>query len=193
LNSRTLGPSAVRLDDGFEYALGIRGGENAAVAIGAHAAGVRSAIAIVQGFVVLRRFERHHVSTVADHDKTDFLALEKFLKDERRAQRPNRRLGFRAVARDDHALTSSEAVGFHNDRKIEPRECIDRVASRRSFEKSRRGNAQTLHHFFRVDLTRLESRHLLGGPDNRTSTRAEGVHNAGRERRFRSDDGEVGM
>ena len=47
--------------------------------IGAHAAGVRSLIAVVAALVVLRGGERQHLLVARHHDEADFLALQELL------------------------------------------------------------------------------------------------------------------
>ena len=53
--------------------------------IGAHAAGVRSAVAVLQPLVVLAAGQRQRMAAVGEHDETGFLALQKFLDDHARA------------------------------------------------------------------------------------------------------------
>ena len=64
-----------RLNDGVENSLSVSRSYDAPIAVSAHASGVRARVAVVDGFVILRCFERNHVAPVADHDEADFLAL----------------------------------------------------------------------------------------------------------------------
>ena len=70
---------AGRLDGGandeVEDCCGLGLGEDARVAIGAHAAGVGAVVAVEDGFVILCGLERDHVASVAEGDEADFLAV----------------------------------------------------------------------------------------------------------------------
>ena len=90
-------------------------GENAAVAIGAHAAGVGTGIAVTHGLVILRGLERNNILSVTERDETDFLAFEKFFDHQARTERANRCFRFRAVLRDDHAFARRQPVGLDHD------------------------------------------------------------------------------
>src|SRR6266542_609316 len=84
---------------------------------GAHAAGVRSLIAVADALVVLRRREEPHALAVRERDHARLGALEPLLDDDLRAgpavdaadeHVAERRLGLARAARDDDALAGGE-------------------------------------------------------------------------------------
>ena len=93
-----------------------------AVAVGAHAAGVRSRVAVADRLVILRGFERQRGPAVAQDDEADFFSGEEFLDDQQRPERVEGRSASRALLRDDHALAGRESVRFDYYGKVEPGE-----------------------------------------------------------------------
>ena len=95
--------------------------------IGAHAARVRAAVAVVARLVVLRARERHDARAVDDCDEARFLAGEKVFDHDGcaglrrtavcRSTPVERLLGLGQRWRDDHAFAGGEAVGLDDDRR----------------------------------------------------------------------------
>src|SRR5207248_11085570 len=85
----------------------------------AHAAGVRSGVAVADALVVARRRERDDGLAVDERMQRRLLADEDLLEDHRtrRDRAPRERiLRLGAVARDDDTLPRAEAIGLHDHR-----------------------------------------------------------------------------
>ena len=92
---------------------------------------------------------------------------------------------------DDDALAGGEAVGLDDDRRTL---AVDVGVRRGDVRKGLVGGGRDLvpHHEALGEILRaLELRGFLGRAENLQAARAENVHDAGGERRFRADDGEV--
>src|SRR5579872_4281214 len=93
--------------------------------IGAHAAGIRTLVAVKGAFVVLRGRERDGVFAVAQREERGFFALQKLLDDDFGAgladaaaeHHVDRGLGFGHGFSDDHPLAGGKAVGLDDDRR----------------------------------------------------------------------------
>ena len=91
--------------------------------IGAHAAGIRSLVAIEGALVILRRSQRERGRAVAEREERGLLAVKKFLDDqfgagltEAAAQHHvDRGFRFGQSLRDDHALAGRQSVGLDDD------------------------------------------------------------------------------
>ncbi len=152
-----------RIDHRSKDRLALFSHENTAVAVSAHATGVRSLIAVEHGFVILRCFERNHAIAIAEHDETDLFALKKLFDHQRAAighELLDPSLRFLAVLRDDDAFARGEPVRLQHDGIAEIAEFLDRPLRRIDGGKPRRGNAPTLHELFREGLAAFE---LCGG------------------------------
>ena len=102
-------PSRCHLADGRIHDLvhdfaGLLRRNNTAIAVGAHAAGVGSCIAVADSLVILARFERNNLGAVADANEADFFAFQKLFNHEQRAEFLDGLLGFRERVGDDDAL-----------------------------------------------------------------------------------------
>ena len=115
-------------------------GEDARIAVGAHAAGVGTRVAIECRFVILGWLEGNHVAAVAQYDEADLFAGQELFDHERRFQR--RQSGFRhsAILGDDYAFACGEAVRFDDDRVAEAVESAVRIGGIRSERESGGGN-----------------------------------------------------
>ena len=107
------------MDDAVEDILRLFGGQDGGIAIRAHAAGVRSGVAIEDGFVVLRGREGDDIAAVAQRDEADFFAAQKLLHHQAAGQGGERGFRFGAIMDDHHALARREAVGFQHHGKAE--------------------------------------------------------------------------
>ena len=107
------------IDDRAQNLLRLGVGQDAGIAICAHAAGVGSGVAIEDGFVILRGRERDHVAAVAQRDEADFFAAQKLFDHQAALQLAERGFGLGAVLRDDDAFSGREAVGFEDHGKAE--------------------------------------------------------------------------
>src|SRR5690606_35399815 len=114
-----------RVDDFVHHALVHRGGDHRGGGLGAHAAGVRTAVAIAHALVVLASGQRPYVLAVDHNDETGFFAVEEFLDHHARASLTegiarehvtHRVFGFLQGHGDDHPLARRQTVGFDDDR-----------------------------------------------------------------------------
>src|SRR2546430_10103981 len=96
--------------------------------VGAHAARVRTLVAVEDGLVVLRGGERQRVGAVGEREERDLLPRQELLDDHRRACRAERRalhaladglVGVREGPADDRALASGEAVRLDHEGRAE--------------------------------------------------------------------------
>src|SRR6185312_7183201 len=131
---------------------------------------------------------------VAQYDKAYFLAREKFFDDQARTrsqQRRNGLFGFYLVASDDNALARRKTVGFQDDRVAEIAKCgacIFRVFDRK---KTGSWNSRALHELLRKRFAAFEACRRRRWPYDSQAGRAEAVHDARRERRFRTNNGQI--
>ena len=120
---------------------GLLGRENAAIAIGAHASGVGSGIAVADPLMVLRSFERQDLLTVTDADKADFFAFEKFFDDQTRSQRLDGSARLACGLRDDDTLAGGESISFDHHRQRKALYGSKCIAGRTSLDRPCRGDA----------------------------------------------------
>ena len=111
-----------RADDTGDRCLGHLRGHHRRRRVGAHAAGVRPAIAVEGALVVLRGAEKEQVLPVGENEEARLLAGHEFLDDDARPRslgedRVQRRLRLYDRLRDGHALAGGEAVGLDDDRR----------------------------------------------------------------------------
>ena len=100
------------------------GGDHRGRRVGAHAAGVRPAVAIADALVVLAGGHRQHVLAVDHDDEAGLLAIEELLDHHARAgvaegiageHVAHGGFGFVQVHGDDHALARGQAIGLDDD------------------------------------------------------------------------------
>ena len=68
--------------------------QNARIGIRAHAAGVRTQVAVEDPLVILRWFEGNAAFAIAEHDEAHLFAFEEFFDHHRKGQRGDSILGF---------------------------------------------------------------------------------------------------
>ena len=165
--------------------------------ISAHAASVRARVAILQSLVVLRRRQRQHILAVDHDDEARFLAGEKLFDDDAGTgiahrivdqHRIDRRVRLGKRHRDDDALPRGETVGLDHDGRatfIHIRMRRGRVHECAVF---RRRDIVPRHERLRKILGAFKLRGSLRRAENLQSRRAKGIHDAGSERPFRTDD-----
>ena len=136
---------------------------------GAHAAGVRALIAVVDALVILRGAKGKHALAVTQHEVGQLRSLQTFLDHEpvtRRAESPlahHRRhggVGRGRVGSHDDALAGRETVGLehHRERKAAGPQHIDGFVGRRAGLPRRRRHAVTGHEPLCERLAALECR-----------------------------------
>ena len=161
--------------------------ENGGVAIRAHSACVRSAVAIEHRFVVLRGGQRHHVAPVAQGDETHFLAAQEFFDHHAAAQPAERLFGLRAVLGHHHAFTRRQAIGLQHHRESEAANRFARI--RFVFDGHERGRGDVSLHkeVLGEDLAAFQLRRFPVRSHDAPAGRAERIHHTGHQRNFRSD------
>ncbi len=182
-----------RMNHGVHHVLRLFGRQNAAIAVSAHTSGVRARVAIVNRLVVLRCFQGHYISTVAQNDEADFFTLEKFFDHQRGTKSSHSSFGFRAFLRNDDAFACRQAIRLDHDRIIELVQCRDGGLFVGGLQESGGRDADALHELLGVDLGSLQLRGLLSGSNNGAARRAEFVNDARDQRYFGTHDCKVGI
>ena len=125
-----------RWPDNFVHHLLLqRGGQHRGGAVSAHAAGVRSDIAVTNPLVVLRGAEGQDILAVGDREEARFLTGQKFLEHHFRAGRAkaavehvaDRCLGLVAGFGNDHAFAGGQAIGLDHHRNGKAVERLQRI------------------------------------------------------------------
>ena len=169
--------------------------------IGAHAAGVGSAITVVAALVILGAGERQAVRAVRHDDEARLLAGQELLDHhlaagltelagEHRLRRGARLLD---GGGDHHALAGGQAARLDHQRRAlaaQPRG-IEAVA--REGRGARRRNAMASQEFLGKGLGALEPRGRLARSEALQSARGECVDRACHQRCLRPDDGELDL
>ena len=170
----------------------------------AHAAGVRPLVAVERALVVLRGGERERVGAVAQREDGQLGAGHALLDHARAPRRAERGAGevrLHRVARvgerfgDDDALAGSEPVGLDHveaGQRVEERErlrFLARVEGRVPGGRHARGREHFLHPGFRAFELRGRGR----TPEDEPPGAAQRVGDTRDERRFGSDDDEIGI
>ncbi len=179
-------------DDAVEDVAGLGGGEDLGVAIGAHAAGVGTEVAVVDGFVVLSGGEREGVAAVTEGDEADFAAAEELFDDEAALEGGEGCFGFGAVVGDDDAFSGGEAVGFEDDGEAEAVEFAAGLGWGVDGYELRGGDSALYKEVLCEHFAAFELGGLGGGADDGEAAGAEAVDDAFDEGDFGTDDGEVG-
>ena len=169
------------------------GGEDAAVAVGAHSSGVGTGISVADSLVVLRGFERNNIFSVAQCDEADFFTFEELFDHQARTERSNGGLRLGAILRDDHAFTCRQPVRFDDNRGVELGESGHARIHRLHASVASGGNAKASHELLGVDLAPFQLRRIARRPHDFPLGGAELVDHAGHQGNFRSDDSEVGI
>ena len=163
----------------------------------AHAARVRTAVAVEQALVVLAGRERQHVAAVDHDDEARFLAFEEVLDDDARAGRAHRvadehrvdrgvRLG--EIHRDDDPFARGESVGLDHDRcaaTVDVGVCRSGVGER--LVHGRRDVVPD-HELLGEVLGGFEPGRALRGSEDLQAGGAEGIDDARGERGLGADD-----
>ncbi len=90
---------------------------------------------------------------------------------------------------DNHALSGGETVGLQDHRIAEVAGDVRRGLG---YDLEPRGrNAQLLHEALGMDFASLEGRVFSGRTDDRQASRAKLIDDAGDQRHFGSDDGQI--
>lgn len=177
-----------------------RGRDHRRGRVGAHAARVGAGVAVQQALVVLAGGHGHHVLAIADDDEAGFLAGQEFFDHHARAGVAQAVVGQHHVDgavrffqrhRHHHTLAGGQAVGLDDDGgafAVHVGVCLGRVAEGLVFGGR---DAVALHEGLGEILGRFELRGGAGRPEDAQALGAEQVDDAGGQRRFRPDHGEV--
>ena len=173
---------------------------NGCRAVCAHAAGVRSLIAIKDALMVLRTRKKHGVLTIDESENGTLLAVKELLYKHFGAGGtelvPDKhvvdgRLGLFSSLRNNHALACGKTVRLDDDRKSVRRK---RGLCRRGISEHlglARGNACRLHDFLGETLGSLHA--SAGGhrTERLDSGRLKRIHKPGAQRSLRPDNHEI--
>ena len=171
--------------------------------VGAHAAGVRAAVAVEDALVVACGSHREGALAVTQREQRELLACETLLdhgtcvlaETPREEDLLERRLRLLCVLRDGHALAGGQAVDLDDDAArgwdAELSHRRHRLFERGRLAPARGGHAGLLHRALRERLRALELRRRSGGAERRVTLLRERVDEASDERRLGTDDGEI--
>ncbi len=152
--------------------------------------------------MVLTGGQGQHVLTVGEDDEAGFLALEKLLDDHARARLTHRLVdqhmvdcgvGFVGGHRDDNAFAGGQAVGFDHDRRalaLDVGVGLGRIGERL---EPRGRDVVALEELLGEILGAFELRGGLRRPEDTHSARLEQIDDAGSQRRFGSDHGQIDL
>ncbi len=171
-------------------------------AVGAHAAGVRAAVAVADPLVVLAGRQRQEALAVAQADQRDLLALEPPLDHDPAGARAEaalleehrqRRLQLAFVRRNDHALAGREAVRLEHEAALEAVGRAPGLVGVVGDLELRRRNAVALHELLGERLAAFDLGRLPARPEDAQPAQAELIHDAERQRQLGADDGQVDL
>jgi hypothetical protein len=148
----------------------------------AHAARVRSRVAVPDALEVLRRRQRHHRATVREREHGYLLAREQLLDHDRAGERGRGAEPFvelRSGLADEHALAGREPVD------------LDDAGSPRHRQRLGGRNPRSGHDVLRKALRALDPRRRAAGSEHGDAVSAQLVGDPGDERRLRADHGQV--
>jgi len=180
------------VNNGAEDLLGLGFGKDGRIAKSAHAAGVRTLVAIEHGFVIARRRERDDVAAVAQRDEADLFATEEFFDHQAALKLGEGGFGFGAVLGDDDAFSRGESVGLEDYREAE---AVDGGASLGLVfggGEARGGDSTLREKALCENLTAFQARGVAARPDDEFAFGAELVDYAVDQRHLGSDDGQIG-
>ena len=190
-----------RLDDGIDDRGARVVAQDRRVAVGTHAAGVRSFIVVENGLVILRGRIDEVVVTVAEDDEADLFTLQELLEydaaagvtDELSRQHGLRGFaGFLLALGQHDALARGEAVCFQRNGETEAADVLVDVAGVFKKREIGSGNAVLPHELFGKELAAFQLGGELRRTYNRKLSHRERIHEPVRQWRFRADDREVG-
>ena len=135
--------------------------------------------------------QRHGVAPVAERDEADLFAGQKLLDHQAAVQCGEGGFGLRRVVRDDHAFARRQAIGLEDHGKAEASQRHARL--RGVFDRGVGGGRNSSLHekVLCENLAAFQLRRLGVRPDDAQAARAEGIHDAGHQRHFRSDHRQV--
>jgi len=120
----------------------------------------------------------------------EWLAIEKVVAG---TQRVNGRIGFRAIAGNDHALACRQTIGLHDHRERKLGQSAEGRLLRFGSNEASGWNPEPLHELLRIDFARLELGHFLSWADDGEAASAKLIDYAGHQRHLRPNHGKVGM
>ena len=188
------------VDHLVHHALVHLGGDYRGWRVGAHAAGIRAAVAVADALVVLAGGHRQYVLAIDHDDEAGFFAVEELLDHHARAgftegvageHVAHRVFGFLQGHGDDHAFAGGQAIGLDHDRcafltqvsqcRLDLGEVLV-VGSR---------DLVTRQEILGEGLGAFQLGGSGGGAEDVQAARAEQIDHAFDQRRFRADDGQL--
>ena len=170
---------------------GLGGGEEAGVEVSAHAAGVGAFVVVEDALVVLGGGEGQEGCAGAEADEADFFAFEEFFEEEMGAEAFDGVFGLGGGGGDDDAFAAGETVGFDDDGQGEAGEGGVGFLISGDLDGAGGGDGGAFEELFGEDFGAFEAGGGLGGADDVEIALAETVDDAGDQRGFGADDGEV--
>ena len=165
--------------------------QDSRVAIGAHAAGVGTLVAIEDRFVILAGGQRQGVAPVAERDEADLFAGQKLLDHQSALQRGEGGFRLRGIVRDHHAFARRQAIGLQHHGKAEASQRHARLRGVVDRGVGGGRDSSLLEKVLCENLTAFQSRRFGVRSDDAQAARAEGIHDARHQRHFRSDHRQV--
>ena len=165
----------------------------------AHAAGIRTLVAIESALVILRRGHAMRLAAGNERQKRALGTGQALLHQHLRACVAERAVkaaanGFFGLfdgLRNHNALASGQAVGLHHNGGAQLAHIGQRRLKLGEAAVARRGDAVGLHEFLAVGFAALKLRTLRVGAEHGHASRAQHVGHAGNQRGFRADDHQV--
>ena len=162
------------------------------IAIGAHAAGVRTRVAVEDRLVILRRRQRHDVAPVAQRDEADLFAAQELFDHQAALQRAERGFGLRRdPARLTTPLPAASPSAFSTTGKPKRSSALRAFAAFSTVTNAAVGIFLCTKKFFAKILLPSSCAASRSGPTISQSARPECIHHAGHQRHFRSDHRQV--
>ena len=176
-----------------------RGGDDRRGRVRAHAARVRTEVAVAQALVILGGGERQHGLAVDQRDEACFLALQETLDDDLAAgaaelaveHRPHGSFGLLVRLGDDDALAGGEAVGLDDERHALRPDPAGVEGGGGEDPIGRRRDAVAGHEVLGIGFRALEARGRGGRAEAGEARGAERIDHAVDQRPLGSDNGQV--
>ena len=184
-----------RLGDPFDHQVREVGGGPVERRVRAHAAGVRTLVAVADALEVLGGGKGEDRGAVGDAEDGGFGAVEVLLDDDAAARFGQAGggvgPGLVEVVGDDDTLAGGEPVVLDDVRRAEVVECVVDLLGRGADVGARRGDVGRGHDLLGERLAALQLGGGGGRPEDEEPGVAQDVGHAGDEGGFRADDDEV--
>src|SRR5438105_5001548 len=171
-------------------------GEHARRRHSAHAARVRSGVAVAEALVIARGRQRHDGLAVHERLQADLRTLEPLFEYDGaavRGRRTERDACFLRGAAERDALARGEAVRLHDQRRVPPIQRGTRIGGTRERLPERGGHPRLAHELLREGLAPLDLRGLARGSDHSDAAAPERVGDAIRDEVIGPHDREIDL